>query len=66
MLQESLNVYIEEKSGYSNFSTIVPPESLENLKRTNQHSPDSVLEPFDINKVSFGCFDSTGTDFLCD
>lgn len=66
MLQESLNVYIEEKSVYSNFSSIVPPESLENLKRTNQHSPDSVLEPFDINKVSLGSFDSTGTDFLCD
>lgn len=58
--EESLNVYIEEKSVYSNFSSIVPPESLENLKRTNQHSPDSVLEPFDINKVSLGSFDSTG------
>lgn len=58
--EASLSEYIEEELVYSNFSTIVPPESLENLKKTNQHSPDSVLESFHINNSSFGCFDSAG------
>lgn len=63
-MQASLNEFSEEESAYSNCSGIGPPESLENLKRTNQHSPDSVLEPFDIkNSSSFECLDSIGTDF---
>ncbi|KAH6780479.1 hypothetical protein C2S52_011716 [Perilla frutescens var. hirtella] len=59
--EASLNEYFEEESPYSNFSAIGPPASLENLKRTSLHSPDSVLEPYYIkNSSSFECFDSTG------
>ncbi|XP_057792700.1 uncharacterized protein LOC131009405 [Salvia miltiorrhiza] len=57
--EASLNEYFEEEPAYSNFPAIVPPESRENLKRTNQHSPDSVLESFGI-KSSLEWFDGTG------
>ncbi|KAL1560832.1 hypothetical protein AAHA92_11002 [Salvia divinorum] len=56
----SLNDYFKEESAYSNFSALVPLESLENLKRINQHSPDSVLESLDIKSSSFEWLDSAG------
>ncbi|KAG6416987.1 hypothetical protein SASPL_124428 [Salvia splendens] len=56
----SLNEYFKEESAYSNFSAIVPLESLENLKRINQHSPDSVLESLDVKSSSFEWLDSAG------
>lgn len=62
LMQGSLNEYFKEESAYSNFSAIVPLESLENLKRINQHSPDSVLESLDVKSSSFEWLDSAGTD----
>ncbi|XP_011100363.1 uncharacterized protein LOC105178567 [Sesamum indicum] len=44
--EPSLNEFSEEESSYSNSSRIVPPEFRDNRKKTNQHSPNSVLEPF--------------------
>ncbi|CAA0808563.1 Unknown protein [Striga hermonthica] len=56
-----LNEYSKEESSYSNLSRISPPEFQDNLKRTYQQSPDSVLEQFDIqNFSSFENFDGIG------
>ncbi|KAL8470466.1 hypothetical protein ACS0TY_033088 [Phlomoides rotata] len=56
--ETSLNELSEEESAYSKCSGIGP---LENLKRTSQHSPNSVLESHDINNPPpFECFDSIG------
>ncbi|KAI3457353.1 hypothetical protein Pfo_014016 [Paulownia fortunei] len=59
--EASLNEFSEGESAYSNCSRIGPPEFQDNLRRTNQNSPDSVLEPFDLqNSSTFECFDRLG------
>ncbi|KAL0400029.1 UNVERIFIED_CONTAM: hypothetical protein Sradi_2346200 [Sesamum radiatum] len=56
--EPSLTELSEEESSYSNSSRIGPPEFRDNLKKTNQHSPNSVLEPFNAQYSSaFQCLD---------
>ncbi|KAL6529649.1 hypothetical protein OROGR_015272 [Orobanche gracilis] len=56
-----LNEYSEDESAYSNSSRICLSEFEDNMKRTYQQSPDSVLEPFDVQNPSTSeHFDSIG------
>ncbi|KAG8387044.1 hypothetical protein BUALT_Bualt03G0212100 [Buddleja alternifolia] len=59
--EASLNEFSEEESSHSNFSKMGPPKFQHDLKRTNQHSPDSVLEPLDVQIYSsFEHFENIG------
>ncbi|KAK4397938.1 hypothetical protein Sango_1269300 [Sesamum angolense] len=56
--EPSLTDFSEEESSYSNSSRIGPPEFRDTLKKTNQHSPNSVLEPFNAQySCAFQCLD---------
>ncbi|KAK4437383.1 hypothetical protein Salat_0072200 [Sesamum alatum] len=61
--EASLNEFSEEESSYSN-SSVGPPEFQDNLKKTNQRSPNSVLEPFNAQYSSaFQCLDGIDLQF---
>ncbi|KAL0283582.1 UNVERIFIED_CONTAM: hypothetical protein Sangu_2880300 [Sesamum angustifolium] len=56
--EPSFTDFFEEESSYSNCSRIGPPEFRDTLKKTNQHSPNSVLEPFSAQySCAFQCLD---------